>query len=103
MRISAWSSDVCSSDLMFTNSGHRSAPLEYLAEDLAADIGGAGLVVGHHAARGRHDRDAEAVVDLRQIIDLIVDPTACLQHANDLVDERQIGCATSRISAGQYG
>src|SRR3546814_1062742 len=88
MRISAWSSDVCSSDLMFTNSGHRSAPLEYLAEDLAADIGGAGLVVGHHAARGRHDRDAEAVVDLRQILDLLVDPTARLRHAIDLVDDR---------------
>src|SRR3546814_14485038 len=48
MRISDWSSDVCSSDL----------------------------------------RDAEAVVDLRQILDLLVDPTARLRHAIDLVDDR---------------
>src|SRR5277367_6009599 len=36
---------------------------EYAAENLAADIGGAGLVVRHDAARRRQDGDAETVVD----------------------------------------
>ena len=34
---------------------------EHLADDFAADIGGARLGVGHDAARRRQDRDAEAV------------------------------------------
>ena len=34
---------------------------EHLAEDFAADIGGARLGVGHDAARRGQDRDAEAV------------------------------------------
>src|SRR5687768_15392062 len=35
------------------------------AEDFAADAVGAGLAVGHHAARGRQDRHAEPVHDAR--------------------------------------
>src|SRR6478735_5820962 len=35
------------------------------AEDFAAHAVGAGLAVGHHAARGRQDRDAEPVHDAR--------------------------------------
>src|SRR3712207_4026390 len=37
------------------------------AEDLAADAGPAGLVVGEDAARGREDRHPETVEDARNI------------------------------------
>src|SRR5437762_2791926 len=40
---------------------------EYPAQHLAADLGDAGLVVGHDAARRRQDRDAEPVIDPRQV------------------------------------
>src|ERR1051326_8990234 len=38
---------------------------EHREQDLAADIGVAGGMIRHHALRGRHDGDAEAVVDAR--------------------------------------
>src|SRR5262245_27058763 len=48
--------------------------LEYRAENFAADIGVAGIVVRHHALGGRDDGDAEPVVDARQVPDRNVDP-----------------------------
>src|SRR5882724_1111329 len=45
-------------DMGVRSSGHD-------AEDFAADAVGARLAVGHHAARGRQDRHAEAIHDLR--------------------------------------
>ena len=46
------------------------------AEDFAADAGGARLAVGHHAARGRNDRHAQAVHDLGQAVAVLVDAQA---------------------------
>src|SRR5829696_9222142 len=61
---------------------------EYPAPHLAADFGGAGLVVRHDAARRRQDRDAEPVIDPRQIRELRIDPPARLRDARDLADHR---------------
>src|ERR1700731_229385 len=61
---------------------------EHAAEDLAADIGGAGLVVRHHAMRRRQDGDAQPVIDARQVGDLGIDASAGLRHAGDLADHR---------------
>src|SRR5271169_6423727 len=49
-----------------------SSPLasKHPAEDFAADLGGAGLAIRHHAARRRQDRDAEPVIDPRQVDEL---------------------------------
>src|SRR5918998_279182 len=66
----------------------RRPPSEHAAEDLAADIGGAGLVVAHHAARRGQDLDAEAAVEPRQVLDRGVDPAARLGDAGDLLDGR---------------
>src|SRR5690348_11236180 len=61
---------------------------EYAAEDFAADIGGAGLVVRHDAARRRQDGDAQPVIDARQVSDLGIDAPTGLRHAGDLADDR---------------
>src|SRR4030095_9249272 len=42
-------------------------------QDLAADVGGPGLVVRHDAARRRQDGDPEPVVDARKVRDLRID------------------------------
>src|SRR5690606_33440306 len=57
------------------------------AEDFAADIGVAGVGVGHDALRSRKDRDAEAVLDRLQIADRRIDAAARLGHARDLGDD----------------
>src|SRR5690242_4212742 len=54
-------------------------PSEDAAQDLAADIGGAGLVVRHDAARRRQDGDAQPVVDARQIGDPRINASAGLR------------------------
>src|SRR6056297_755710 len=64
------------------------ASSEHGAQDLAADVVGAGLGVGHDAPRGRHDGDAETLTDLRQFLDAGIDPTAGLRHPLDLADHR---------------
>src|SRR5262249_53528006 len=61
---------------------------EYAAEDLAADIGGAGLVVRHDAPGRRQNRDAEPIVDARQVGDPRVDPPAGRGDPRDLADHR---------------
>src|SRR3546814_5778049 len=61
---------------------------EHAAQDLAADFGSARLTVGHHATRRRQDRNAEPVIDARQVGDLRVDPPAGLRHPGDLADDR---------------
>src|SRR5262245_6407775 len=58
------------------------------AEDLAADVGGTGLVVRHDAARRRQDRNPQTVVDARQIGDARIDATPRLGHPADLADDR---------------
>src|SRR6185437_14784714 len=63
-------------------------PLEHAAEDLAADIGGTRLGVRHDPARRRQDRNAETVIDTRQIGDARIDAPARLRDARDLADHR---------------
>src|SRR4029079_10255520 len=50
---------------MSLSSGHD-------AENLAADAGRARLAIGHHAVRGRQDRDPEAVHDPRDVVAVLV-------------------------------
>src|ERR1700677_339669 len=62
--------------------------LEHRAENFAADIGVAGIVVRHDALRRRDDGDTETVVDTRQIPDRGVDAAAGLGNPLDLADHR---------------
>ena len=82
----------------------HAAPSEHAAEHLAADIGGAGLVVAHHAARRGQDGDAEAVVELRQLLDLRIDAPARLGDAGDLLDGRlALGVLQLDVEAADAG
>src|SRR5487761_2449871 len=45
------------------------APSEHAAEDFAANIGGAGLGIAHHAARRGQDGHAEPGIDPGQVAD----------------------------------
>src|SRR5579864_614861 len=58
------------------------------AQHLAADLGDAGLAVRHDAARRRQDRDAEAVIDPRQVDELRINAAARFRHARNLADHR---------------
>src|SRR5437879_11764606 len=62
--------------------------LEYRAEDFSADIGVAGVVVGHHALGRGTDSDAKAVIDARQRLHRGIDATAGLRHAGNFPDYR---------------
>src|SRR5262249_555259 len=62
---------------------------EHREQDLAADIAVPPRVIRHHALRRRHDGDAEAVVDARQVARRRVDAPAGLRHAGDLADHRR--------------
>src|SRR6266849_3238298 len=61
---------------------------EHPAQDLAADLGGAGLVVRHDPARGRQDRYAEPVIDPRQLGELGIHAPPRFRDACDLPDHR---------------
>src|SRR3954465_261036 len=61
------------------------------AEDFAAHAVGAGLAIGHHAARGRQDRHAEAVHDLRNVVAALVYAQARLGNALQPLDHRLAG------------
>src|SRR5688500_3659332 len=61
------------------------------AEDFAADAVGAGLAVGHDAARGRQDGDAQAVQDARNVVAAAVDAQAGLGDALQALDHRAAG------------
>src|SRR6185295_3304078 len=61
------------------------------ADDFAADAGRARLAVGHDAARGRDDRHAQAVHDLRQAVAVLVDAQARLGDALQALDDRPAG------------
>src|SRR5437762_8373269 len=66
-------------------------PLRHDAKDFAADAVGAGLAVGHHAARGRQDGDAQAVHDLRDVVAALVDAQARLRNALEALDHGLAG------------
>src|SRR5262245_12229047 len=61
------------------------------AEDFAAHAVGARLAVGHHAARGRQNGDAETVHDLRDVVAALVDAQAGLGDALQALDHRAAG------------
>src|SRR5271154_5930181 len=59
---------------------------EYPTEDLAADLGDAGLAVRHDATRCRQDRDAEPVIDPRQVDELGINPPSRFRDTRNLAD-----------------
>src|SRR5208282_4072956 len=61
---------------------------KYRAEDFAADIGVAGVVIGHDALGCRNAGDAEAIVDAGQIPHRGIDAAARLGNALKLADHR---------------
>src|SRR5262245_10427243 len=63
--------------------------LEHRAEDFAAHVGVARVMVGHHALGRRYDRHAETVVDARQVSHRHVDATPGLRDPCDLADHRR--------------
>src|SRR5262245_51542970 len=71
-------------------------PLRHDAKDFAADAVGARLAVGHHAARGRQDRHAEAVHDLRDVVPALVHAQAGLRDALEALDHRTPGVVLER-------
>ena len=73
---------------IFTNARHCRLRSEYLAENLTANIGSAGLIVGHYAPRGREDRNPQPVVDARQVLDLAVHPPSRPRYPFDLLNHR---------------
>src|ERR1700719_1567028 len=64
-------------------------PSEYRAENFAADVLLARVVVGQHAFRRRKNRNAQTVIDARQIAYRHIDAPARLRHARDLADHRR--------------
>src|ERR1035437_3386668 len=65
-----------------------SLPSEYAAQDLAANIGSAGLGIAHHASRRGQNGNTEAGIDPRQFLDLRIDAPAGLRYPSDLLDHR---------------
>src|SRR6185312_9733979 len=61
---------------------------EYLAENFAADVLLARLMVGHHALRRRQDGDAEAVGALRNRPHRHINAATGFRNAGDLTDYR---------------
>src|SRR5688572_11061580 len=62
--------------------------LEYLRQQLAADVLLARLGIREHAARGRDDHRPEPVADVRQLAGAGVDPAAGPGDARQMVDRR---------------
>src|ERR1700730_15762851 len=62
---------------------------EHRTENFAADVLLARVVVGQHAFRRRQNRDAETVIDARQVSYRHIDAPARLRHARDLADHRR--------------
>src|SRR5436190_12488821 len=71
-------------------------PLSDDAEHFAAETVGARLAIGHHAARGRQDRDAQAVHHARDVVASHVDAQARLRDALDALDHRTAGVVLER-------
>src|SRR4051812_20737986 len=98
-----WSSLTCTSTPWGTATGifpirdiELFLPLGDVAEDFAADAGRARLAVGHHALRGGHDGDAQAVLHLRDRVAALVDAQAGAAHALDALDHRTPGVVLQR-------
>src|SRR5438105_6722383 len=61
------------------------------AEHFAAKAVGARLAIGHDAARGRDDRDAQPVHDARDVVAALVDAQAGLRDPFQALDHRPAG------------
>src|SRR4029079_15589553 len=61
---------------------------EHRADDFAADIGLASVVIGHHALGRRQNRDPKAVIDARQVAHREIDATPRLGNPFDFPDYR---------------
>src|SRR5690606_998426 len=68
-------------DMVLASSGHD-------AEHFAADAVGARLAIGHHAARGRQDRHAQAVHDPGDVVAAAIHAQPRLRHALQALDHR---------------
>src|SRR5690606_1087456 len=82
---------------LLTNTRHQTNPSgscfatarsEYLAKNLTADILVAGVGIRHHALRRRQDGHAEAILDLRDVLDRGIDPATRLRDTLDRTDHR---------------
>src|SRR5688572_15580923 len=62
-----------------------------VAQHFAADTFAARLAIGHHAARGRDDRHAEAVHDRWNRVPCLVDAQARARDALETLDHRAAG------------
>ena len=62
-----------------------------VAGHFAADAGSASLAVGHHALGGGDDGNAQAVLDLRDVVAALVHTQTRLGHALDLLDHGTAG------------
>src|SRR5215471_14665639 len=61
---------------------------EHAAQDLTADLRGAGLIVGHDPARGRQDGNPEPVITSRQIGNARIDAPTGLRYPRDFPNHR---------------
>jgi hypothetical protein len=59
-----------------------------VAEDFAANLGSARLIVRKNTARRRQDGDAKPVIDARQVTDAVINTTTWAGYALDLRDHR---------------
>src|ERR1700757_429986 len=62
------------------------APSEHATQDLAANIGGAGLGIAQHPTRGGQDGDAESGIEPRQLLDLRIHAASRLGDPVDLLN-----------------
>src|SRR5690606_5650563 len=68
--------------------GHVCISLCHVAKHFAADASGAGLAIGHDAARGGNNGHTQAVHDLRDSLGTLVDAQARTRDAIDALDNR---------------
>src|SRR3546814_10234138 len=98
MRISDWSSDVCSSDLDFdasrqldgvlSNARHAYPPLEHSAEHFAANTSSPSSPISHHTLVGGDNRHTQTATYFRQLVNGFVLAQARTTYALELLDDR---------------
>src|SRR5690606_6851868 len=82
-----------------TAGGHGPPTLRDVGEDLAADAGAAGLLVGHHALARRDDGDAEAVHHAGQLAGADVAAEAGLRDALEPLDHGPAAALVLEVDA----
>src|SRR3546814_17299321 len=108
MRISDWSSDVCSSDLQGDGAAGRRLQADVVQRRLGAAVGERYRLKAHGAAGNAERTGARRIDDLRLLVeqreDALRGSQAVLQHGVQLAEalQRQIGRASCRERVGQY-